>query len=123
MFNWRQNPDGMSLQSKLDALDRSQAVIEFKPDGTIVSANANFLNAMGYSLVEIQGKHHSMFVEPSGARRRRLSRILGGSEARRIPGGRIQADRQGRQGRLDPGDLQPGARSAAATPVKGDQVR
>ncbi len=63
MFNWRQNPDGMSLQSKLDALDRSQAVIEFKPDGTIVSANANFLNAMGYSLVEIQGKHHSMFVE------------------------------------------------------------
>jgi methyl-accepting chemotaxis protein len=63
MFNWRQNSDGMSLQSKLDALDRSQAVIEFKPDGTIVSANANFLNAMGYSLAEIQGKHHSMFVE------------------------------------------------------------
>lgn len=63
MFSWRQNSDGMSLQSKLDALDRSQAVIEFKPDGTIVSANANFLNAMGYSLAEIQGKHHSMFVE------------------------------------------------------------
>ena len=63
MFSWRQNSDGMSLQSKLDALDRSQAVIEFKPDGTIISANENFLNAMGYSLVEIQGKHHSMFVE------------------------------------------------------------
>ena len=63
MFNWRQNPDSMSLQSKLDALDRSQAVIEFQPVCAIVSANANFLNAMGYSLVEIQGKHHSIFVE------------------------------------------------------------
>jgi methyl-accepting chemotaxis protein len=34
-------------------------------DGTIITANDNFLNAMGYSLGEIQGKHHSMFVEPS----------------------------------------------------------
>ena len=49
----------------LAALDRSQAVIEFKPDGTILTANRNFLNAMGYSLEEIKGKHHSMFVEPA----------------------------------------------------------
>jgi methyl-accepting chemotaxis protein len=46
------------------ALDRSQAVIEFKPDGTIVTANRNFLDALGYSLAEVQGKHHSMFVDP-----------------------------------------------------------
>ena len=48
-----------------DAIGRSQAVIEFGMDGTIVTANDNFLKALGYSLGEIQGKHHSMFVEPS----------------------------------------------------------
>ena len=47
------------------ALSRSQAVIEFGMDGTILTANDNFLKALGYSLGEIQGKHHSMFVEPS----------------------------------------------------------
>jgi methyl-accepting chemotaxis protein len=51
--------------AKLAALDKSQAIIEFKMDGTIITANANFLNAMGYSLSEVQGKHHSMFVEPA----------------------------------------------------------
>ncbi|MCJ2016934.1 PAS domain S-box protein [Methylobacterium sp. E-065] len=50
--------------AKLDALDRSQAVIEFRPDGTILTANANFLAAMGYTLPEVQGQHHGMFVEP-----------------------------------------------------------
>nr|WP_321981613.1 PAS domain-containing protein [uncultured Cohaesibacter sp.] len=49
--------------AKLDALCRSQAVIEFNMDGTIVSANANFLNAMAYTLEEIRGKHHSIFVD------------------------------------------------------------
>jgi len=48
-----------------DALSRSQAVIEFGMDGTILTANDNFLKALGYSLGEIQGKHHSMFVDPS----------------------------------------------------------
>jgi methyl-accepting chemotaxis protein len=48
----------------LDALMQSQAVIEFKPDGTIIKANENFLGAMGYDLDEIAGQHHSMFVEP-----------------------------------------------------------
>jgi methyl-accepting chemotaxis protein len=52
------------LASKLDALSKSQAVIEFNLDGTIVTANENFLNAMGYRLDEIKGKHHSMFVAP-----------------------------------------------------------
>jgi methyl-accepting chemotaxis protein len=48
-----------------DALGRSQAVIEFALDGTILTANDNFLKTLGYSLGEIQGKHHSMFVDPS----------------------------------------------------------
>jgi methyl-accepting chemotaxis protein len=49
--------------AKLAALDRSQASIEFAPDGTILTANKNLLDTLGYSLEEIKGKHHSMFVE------------------------------------------------------------
>jgi len=52
------------VSAKLDALDKSQAVIEFNIDGTIITANSNFLNAMGYRAEEIRGKHHSMFVTP-----------------------------------------------------------
>ncbi len=47
------------------AVSRSQAVIEFNLDGTIITANDNFLNALGYTLGEIQGKHHGMFVPPA----------------------------------------------------------
>ncbi|UCF54495.1 MAG: PAS domain-containing methyl-accepting chemotaxis protein, partial [Bradyrhizobium sp.] len=50
---------------QLTAIDKSQAVIEFNMDGTIRTANANFCNALGYSQAEIQGRHHSMFVDPS----------------------------------------------------------
>lgn len=50
--------------SALAAIDRSQAIIEFALDGTILTANANFLNVVGYGLDEIRGNHHSMFVEP-----------------------------------------------------------
>ena len=51
------------LLAKVEAISRVQAVIEFELDGTIITANDNFLNAMGYTLEEIQGKHHSMFAE------------------------------------------------------------
>ncbi len=61
------NEDLEALKGTVDALNRSQAVIEFKPDGTIVTANENFLGAIGYTLDEIKGKHHSMFVEPDYA--------------------------------------------------------
>ncbi|EJZ17948.1 PAS domain-containing methyl-accepting chemotaxis protein [Rhizobium sp. Pop5] len=52
---------------KLDALSRAQAIIEFTPEGEILAANENFLNALGYSLSEIKGRHHSMFCEPAYA--------------------------------------------------------
>ena len=48
---------------QLDALHRSQAVIEFALDGTILTANPNFLDAVGYRLEEIRGRHHSLFVD------------------------------------------------------------
>ena len=51
--------------AKVDAIGRSQAVIEFTPDGHIITANANFLTALGYRLDEIAGRHHSMFVDPN----------------------------------------------------------
>lgn len=54
-------------RSILSAIDRSQAIIHFDLDGTILEANENFLSVMGYSLKEIKGQHHSMFVESSFA--------------------------------------------------------
>ena len=54
-----------SYKAELAAISTSQARIEFEMDGTIITANENFLKVMGYSLAEIQGKHHSMFVEPA----------------------------------------------------------
>ena len=51
------------FQGQLAAIGKSQAVIEFNMDGTIITANANFLGALGYALDEVKGKHHSMFVE------------------------------------------------------------
>jgi len=51
------------LHAKLDALSKSQAVIEFNLDGTIITANENFLAVLGYKLEDIQGKHHSMFAD------------------------------------------------------------
>jgi methyl-accepting chemotaxis protein len=55
-------------KSRVDAINRAQAVIEFKLDGTILAANENFLATMGYSLAEIVGRHHSMFADPELAR-------------------------------------------------------
>src|SRR5690349_9652519 len=54
----------LDLRGQLEAIRRSQAVIEFKLDGTILTANENFLATMGYRLDEIQGQHHRMFAEP-----------------------------------------------------------
>ncbi len=48
----------------LEMIDRTQATIEFDTKGNIVSANKNFLQSVGYSLDEIVGRHHSMFVDP-----------------------------------------------------------
>lgn len=57
----------MNARAVLAAMNRSQAIIEFDTTGTILHANENFLNAMGYQLSEIVGQHHRMFVEPEEA--------------------------------------------------------
>tara|TARA_Y100000052_G_scaffold27579_1_gene36662 strand:+ start:20882 stop:21049 length:168 start_codon:yes stop_codon:yes gene_type:complete len=49
--------DDVDNDTRMRALDQSQAIIEFSPTGIIKHANANFLNTMGYSLDEIVGQH------------------------------------------------------------------
>jgi len=59
---------GGDAKRTLKAIGRSLAIIEFEPDGKIITANENFCRALGYELEEIKGKHHSMFVEPDYVR-------------------------------------------------------
>ena len=73
-----QRQTNVDYAGQIAAIRKSQAVIEFELDGTIITANDNFLEALGYTLDEIKGKHHSMFVERQRAERG-LSRILGQS--------------------------------------------
>jgi methyl-accepting chemotaxis protein len=51
------------LSAMLEAINKSQTVIEFDIDGTILAANDNFLRLMGYTLDEVRGRHHGMFVD------------------------------------------------------------
>ena len=55
-------------EGQMAAIGKSNAVIEFSLDGTILTANENFLSALGYRLDEVRGKHHSLFVEAAYAR-------------------------------------------------------
>ena len=63
----RQQQELQELTGMVAALKRSQAVIEFALDGTILEANENFLSVMGYRLDEVQGAHHRIFVDPQDA--------------------------------------------------------
>nr|WP_294502693.1 PAS domain-containing methyl-accepting chemotaxis protein [uncultured Rhodopila sp.] len=65
MFGLRPNTQIQALEAELSAISRSQALIEFSLDGTVVTANENFLRTMGYTLGEIAGKHHSLFMPPA----------------------------------------------------------
>ncbi|MGH8088751.1 MAG: PAS domain S-box protein, partial [Stenotrophomonas sp.] len=56
------------LDAQIAALHRVQAVIEFDLQGTILAANPNFLQTVGYTLEEVRGRHHSMFVAPEQVR-------------------------------------------------------
>jgi PAS domain S-box-containing protein len=117
------------LEGQVTSIGKAQAVIEFGLDGTIRTANENFLKAVGYSLAEIRGQHHSMFVDPASrdsAEDREFWAKLGrghyaGGEYRRIAkGGReVWSARQRRsraarreQALEQPGSLADGLRTA-----------
>ncbi|MDO9412941.1 MAG: PAS domain-containing methyl-accepting chemotaxis protein [Pseudolabrys sp.] len=57
-----QKLQALEYASQNRAIDNSQCVIHFRPDGTILTANQNFLDAFGYTLAEIRGEKHRMFV-------------------------------------------------------------
>jgi PAS domain S-box-containing protein len=63
-FMRRSEQDSANFEGQISAISKSQMVIEFKLDGTITKVNDKFLQAMGYSLEKVLGKHHSMFVQP-----------------------------------------------------------
>jgi methyl-accepting chemotaxis protein len=111
-----------ALESKSlrTAFSRSQAMIEFKKDGTILTANENFLGAVGYELDEIQGRHHRMFVDPAYARSSQYAEFW-----KRLGSGeffcrRVQADRQGRPRNLDSSQLQSDHRSGQQSCQSGE---
>jgi methyl-accepting chemotaxis protein len=84
------------FEAKVQAIDLGQAVIEFDLDGKVITANRNFLAAMGYTLREIQGQHHSMFC---------TSEYLHGEEYRefwlRLSEGKFFSGRFQRVGKFD----------------------
>jgi methyl-accepting chemotaxis protein len=63
MLTWEVVTKTEDQAGQVAAISRAQAVIEFKLDGTVIGANENFLGTFGYALDEIQGRHHSMFVD------------------------------------------------------------
>jgi methyl-accepting chemotaxis protein len=65
LFNWMRF--FLDQRGQLRGIRRTQAVIEFKTDGTILTANELFLKAMGYKLEEIRGRHHRIFMHPVDA--------------------------------------------------------
>ncbi len=82
---------------KIDALSRAQAIIEFSPNGEVLTANENFLASLGYSLAEVQGRHHSMFCEPAYTQSPQYAQFW-----KRLAGGDLVADefmRLGKGGR------------------------
>ena len=64
----KQKMSSADFSGQIAAIGKSQAIIEFQMDGTVIRANDNFLKAMGYSLDEIKGRHHSMFVDEEDRR-------------------------------------------------------
>ena len=91
---WLDQSELIVKSGMLDALDRSQAVIEFSPTGEILSANKNFLDTMGYSLDEIKGKHHRIFVDPKDHQSAEYSQLW-----RELQNGKFQAGEFKRIGR------------------------
>ena len=82
---------------RFNAIDRSQAIIEFKLDGTIITANENFLSTTGYTLQEIQGHKHAMFVSPEHATSAEYRQLWADLAAGQYKAGQFQ--RSGKNGK------------------------
>src|SRR3712207_6087828 len=74
------------MRGVVDAIHRSHGVVEFSLDGTVLTANENFLSLMGYELAEVQGQPHRLFCEPELARSREYADLW-----RRLSGGAFES--------------------------------
>ena len=89
--------DEQEMNSRLNAIDRAMAVIEFTPDGHILTANDNFLNTVGYTLYEIRGVHHRIFCAQDYAASQEYRDFWAHLNAGEFLSGQFQRlDRQGR---------------------------
>ncbi|MET1755988.1 PAS domain-containing methyl-accepting chemotaxis protein [Novosphingobium sp. RD2P27] len=84
----------IETENRLAAIERSQATIEFDLDGTVLTANDNFLSVMGYTLRELVGQHHSMFCLPEYLRSKEYGEFW-----RRLNAGESHAGRFHRLGK------------------------
>jgi len=85
------------MNSRLNAIDRAMAVIEFTPDGHILTANDNFLSTVGYTLDELQGTHHRIFCERDYAASQKYRDFWAHLNAGEFMSGQFKRlDRQGR---------------------------
>ena len=109
MFFFGKSSIAKENAAKAAAISKSHAVVELGLDGTVITANENCLKTFGYTLNEIQGKHHGMFVEASERSSPAYREFWIKLELRRASIGRVQTCRQGRQGDLGSGFLQSGA--------------
>ncbi|MDK1288086.1 PAS domain S-box protein [Pseudoalteromonas umbrosa] len=92
-----QKRQAANYEGQLKAISKSQAVIEFNMDGTIIDANENFLKTTGYKLDEIKGQHHSMFAEPDYAQSQAYSEFWQQLNQGKFDSGEYQ--RIGKQGK------------------------
>lgn len=74
----------------IEAIGASQGIIEFELDGTIITANENFLKAVGYELAEIKGKHHSIFVDTAYAKSAEYRQFWDNLRAGKFQAGQFQ---------------------------------
>src|SRR3712207_9551800 len=74
------------MQGVIEAIHRSHGVVEFALDGTVLTANENFLSLMGYELAEVRGQHHRLFCEPELAGSREYADLW-----RRLSGGAFES--------------------------------
>src|SRR5208282_87117 len=65
ILEWANVTEARKQQGMLDAIDKSQCIVDFTLDGKILNANANVLSTFGYTLDEVRGQHHSRFVDPA----------------------------------------------------------
>ncbi len=96
-IEWRDETQLDEFRRRLAVIDRTQAVIEFTPDGVVLGANQNFSQTMGYGVDEIVGRHHRMFVEPSEAASAEYAHFWAGlARGQHVAGDYLRVDKAGR---------------------------